>query len=246
MLAIWFALVGVVMGSFLNLCCDRLPRGGSIVHPASRCDVCLHPLSVKDLVPVLSYIWLRGRCRYCGASIPLRALLLELATGAAYGLLAWHYGLSARLGILLVYAALFLLIFVIDLEHGLILNKVTYPGMALALAFSFLPSGPGVKSALLGGGVGLVLLLVPFLLFHGGLGGGDVKLGAMLGLACGFPEVLVGFLVAVLAGGLVAGALLASGKKGRKDPIPFGPFLVSGAMVALIWGTQLWQWYPGL
>jgi len=173
-------------------------------------------------------------------------------TAAVFGLLAWHYGLSLELAIALIYASLFLLIFVIDLEQGLILNVVILPAVALAFVLSFFWAGfevwpevgPGfVVSSLLGGAIGFGLMMLPYLISRGGMGAGDVKLAALIGLVAGFPLVLVALLVGIIAGGLVAGVLLISRLVRRKDPIPFGPFLVAGAMVSLIWGGNIIDWY---
>jgi len=248
-----FALLGLAVGSFLNLCIDRLPLGKSIVRPPSHCDACQQRLKTWDLVPLFSYLWLRGRCRYCGAHIPRRLPLVELATALLFALLSWQYGLSLQLAIALIYASLFLVIFVIDLEQGLVLDKVVYPGMALAFVFSFFWPWPelvwpdiGVLSALLGGAIGFGLILIPYLISRGGMGGGDVKLAGLIGLVTGFPLVFFALFLGILGGGLVAIALLISGVKSRKEPIPFGPFLAAAAMVTLIWGPAMYQWYIGL
>lgn len=248
-----FVLLGLAVGSFLNLCIDRLPLGKSIVSPPSHCDACEQRLKTRDLVPLFSYLWLRGRCRYCGAHIPRRLPLVELATALLFALLFWQYGLSLQLAIALIYASLFLVIFVIDLEHGLVLDNVVYPGMALAFVFSFFWPWPelvwpdiGVLSALLGGAIGFGLILIPYLISRGGMGGGDVKLAGLIGLVTGFPLVFFALFLGILGGGLVAIALLISGVKSRKEPIPFGPFLAAAAMVTLIWGPAMYQWYIGL
>ena len=209
------------------------------------------------MVPVFSYVWLRGRCRYCGARIPIRLPILEFVTAAVFGLLAWHYGLGLELAIALIYASLFLLIFVIDLEQGLILNVVVLPAVVLAFVFSFFwagfeefwpKEGPGfVLSALFGGAVGFGLLLLPYLITRGGgMGAGDVKLAALIGLVAGFPLVFVALLVGIIAGGLVAVFLLISRQVKRKTPIPYGPFLVMGAMVSVIWGDEIFRWWLAL
>jgi len=254
-ITVGFALFGLAVGSFLNLCIDRLPRGKSIVRPGSHCDSCNQELKAADLVPILSYIWLGGRCRYCGARIRVRSPLVEFATAAIFAFLAWHYGLSRELGFAVVYAGIFIVIFVIDLEQRLILNVVAFPAMMLAFVFSFFwggfqqfwpKVGPGfVLSALLGGAVGFLLMLLPYLITRGrGMGYGDVKLAAFIGLMCGFPLVFVGLLVGILAGGLVAIFLLASRLvESRKAAIPYGPFLVVGAMVALMWGDRIFHWW---
>ena len=254
-ITVGFALLGLAVGSFLNLCIDRLPGGKSIVRPGSHCDSCNQSLKAVDLVPVFSYIWLKGSCRYCGARIPLRSPIVEFATAAIFAFLAWHYGLSLELAFAVIYAGIFIVIFAIDLEQELILNIVVFPAMILAFAFSFFwggfeelwpKIGPGfVLSALLGGAVGFVLMLLPYLLTRGrGMGYGDVKLAALIGLMSGFPLVLVALLVGIIAGGLVAVFLLLSRMvKSRKAAIPYGPFLAVGAMVALIWGDKIFQWW---
>lgn len=253
LISVGFALLGLSVGSFLNLCSDRLPHGGSIISPGSRCDSCDRSLKAIDLVPLFSYLWLRGRCRYCGARIPIRLPILEFATAAIFGLLAWHYGQSLELAIALIYASLFLLIFVIDLEQGLILNVVVLPAVALAFVLSFFwvgfeefwpEVGPGFAlSSLLGAAIGFGLMMLPYLISRGGMGAGDVKLAALIGLVNGFPLVLVALLVGIIAGGLVAAILLISRLVKRRDTIPFGPFLVVGAMVSLIWGENIIDWY---
>jgi leader peptidase (prepilin peptidase)/N-methyltransferase len=243
-------VAGLSVGSFLNLCIDRLPRRQSIVKPPSHCDGCGERLKARDLVPVFSYLWLRGRCRYCGDRIPVRGLLVEIATAAVFGFFAWHFGLGIQLGIALVYVSMFIVIFVVDLEHLIIPNRVVYPGMVVALMFSGLWAGfegfwpgVGIVNALLGGAVGLALMLAPFLLFRDGLGMGDVKLAALMGLACGFPLVLVALMLGILYGGLVAVMLLLFGVKGRKEAIPFGPFLAGGAVLTLLWGGGILEMY---
>ncbi len=245
LLILAFALLGLFTGSFLNVCIDRLPRGQSIIRPPSHCAACQQKLSVLDLVPLFSYLWLRGRCRYCGAHIPLRTPIIEAVTGLLFAFLYWKFGLGLELAISLIYACLLLVIFVIDLENQLVLDKVVYPGIALALAFSLLWPGLGIVSSLQGGALGLAIMALPFLVYRQGMGMGDVKLGAMVGLVGGYPLALVTLLLAMITGGLVATALLISKIKKRSDPIPFAPFLATSAMVALLWGQTIWQWYFG-
>jgi len=252
-----FALLGLAMGSFLNVCMDRLPRGQSIINPPSHCAACNRKLGIFDLVPLFSYLWLRGRCRYCQAPIPLRLPVVEGATSLLFTFLYWEFGLGLELAISLIYASLLIVIFVIDLENQLVLDKVTYPGMALAFAFSFfwpdigmvssLEVG-GVKlgmmfSSLAGGGLGLVAMALPFIISRRGMGLGDVKLGALVGLMTGFPLVIVAILLSWISGGLVGAILLAFKIKKRKDPIPFATFLATSAMVTLLWGQAIYQWY---
>jgi leader peptidase (prepilin peptidase)/N-methyltransferase len=247
-----FTVLGLSVGSFLNVCSDRLPAGRSIINPPSACDACQKRLGFRDLVPVFSYLWLRGRCRYCHTPIPWRLPAVEAAMGVVFPLLYWYYGLSLELGFSLVYTCLLTLIMLIDIEHQLIPDKVVYPGMVLALAFSpFQPAlgtGAGLRviSAVSGGAAGLVVMLLFFLLARGGMGLGDVKMAAMLGLITGFPRVFVALFLAVIAGGLVAAALLSLGLKKRRQPIPFGPFLSIGTMAVVIWGDDIIGWYQQL
>ncbi len=237
------------------MCIDRLPQGQSIIKPPSHCSACNHKLAIPDLVPLFSYLWLHGRCRYCHAPIPLRLPIVEGITGILFSFLYWQFGLGLELGISLIYACLLTVIFVIDLENQLVLDKVTYPGMALALAFSFL--WPGLEvissfpvgvlgrllSSLAGGAIGLAAMALPFIIYRHGMGMGDIKLGALVGLICGYPLVFVALLLAVITGGLVGATLLAFKIKQRKDPIPFAPFLATSAMVTLLWGQAICQWY---
>lgn len=253
-----FAILGLAVGSFLNVCMDRLPKEESVLLRPSHCEACNRRLKPRDLFPLLSYIWLRGRCRYCGARIPVRLPVVELATGAIFALLAWHYGLGPQLVMALVYACFFEVIFVIDLEHRLVLYVVVFPAMALAFIFSFFWGGfgeywpeLGVTSALLGGAVGFAFMLVPFLLARlrygsEGMGEGDVLLAGLIGLATGFPLAIVALIIGILCGGVVAVLLMLLGLKRRKDPIPFSPFLAAAAMLTLVWGVPILEWYYGL
>ena len=160
-----------------------------------------------------------------------------------FAFLYWKFGLGLVLGIALVYACLLIIIFVIDLENQLVLDKVIYPSIILALAFSFFWPGLGIIKALGGGALGLAVIGLIVLIYPAGMGWGDVKLGALLGLMTGFPLVILALLIAVITGGLVGAILLAFKIKGRKDAIPFAPFLATSAMITLLWGQAIYQWY---
>ncbi len=245
-----FALLGMAVGSFLNVCIDRLPAGESLVFPASHCASCRHHLSTKDLIPVFSYLALRGRCRYCQTLIPRRLLWVEIGTAALFAYLYWHYGFSTELPIAAFYGCLFIILMVIDLEHGLILNKIVYPGMAVAVVISLFLSQseivPQIGQAAIGGGTGLGLFLLIAIASRGGMGWGDVKMAALIGLVTGFPLVLVAIFLAVVLGGLLATVLLLLKVKKRKEGVPFGPFLSLATIVTLLWGTNILDWYLGL
>jgi len=252
-LIIIFAVLGLAVGSFLNVCIDRLPSNKSIVFPPSHCEACQHKLSAKDLIPVFSYLRLRGRCRYCQASVPRRLFWVELATAVIFALLCWHYGLSPELGVMIFYACLFIIIFVIDLEQGLILNKVIYPTMVVAFLLALYPwpwlsdsMVMRVAYAALGGGIGFVIFLLIALVSRGGMGWGDVKLAALIGLATGFPLVFLAVIMGAIVGGIAAVALMIAKKRKRREAIPFGPFLALAAMVTLVWGSNILSWYLNL
>ena len=258
-----FVLLGMVVGSFLNVCCDRLPVGQSIVYPPSHCPACQSRLKALDMMPVFSYLWLRGRCRYCQAAIPWRLLWVEIGTGVLFGYLYWHYmvwlgGSATQLAVAAFYCCLFIVLMVIDLEHGLILNKVVYPALVVALIISvflppsrlaffnntFLPQA-GIIQAAIGGAVGFGLFLLVAVIFSGGIGWGDVKMVALIGMVTGYL-IWVALLLAVVVGGLVAGLLLVLRIKRRKEAIPFAPFLSVATIITLLWGSNILAWYLGL
>ena len=247
---ILFALLGTAVGSFLNVVADRLPAGRSIVGPASGCDACHKRLAAVDMIPVFSYLWLRGRCRYCHSQLPRRILRVELGTGALFAYLYWQLGFNADLAIAAIYGSFFIAIMMIDLEQGLILNKMVFPAMLVALGLSLflsdLDTVPTIASAAGGGGLGLGLFLIIAIVSRGGMGWGDVKLAGLIGLVAGFPLVLVAVMLAIIAGGLAAIALLTLKLRERKQTLPFGVFLAIGAVITLVHGAGLWDWYLAL
>ena len=249
LMAILIGLIGLAFGSFLNVCIDRLPAGGSLLRPPSHCPACQRRLAPEDLIPLFSYLWLRGRCRYCGAPIPQRVLWVELTTALMFIFLWWQYGFTVKFVIMSFYYCLLTAILVIDLEHTLILNKLVYPATAIALIISAIaPIAPGydIVKALIGGGVGLGVMFSIALIFRHGMGWGDVKMAGLMGVMVAFPGIVVALLLAVIGGGLAAVILLAFKLKGRKDAMPFGPFLSLATMVTLLWGDNLLRWYLGL
>ena len=263
MTAAWlilFFLLGAAAGSFLSLIADRLPEGKSIVLTPSHCDACQRRIESHYLIPIVSYLRLGGRCRYCGAVIPVRSFVVEIVTGLLFAFFYWRFGLSYELLIVIVYCSLFIVLVFTDLEHGILPNKIVYPGVGVALVIAALGTIVGfepsfiasaiprlhrlwIVNAAIGGAVGFVILLVIALVFRGAMGWGDVKLAGLIGLATGFPLIIVAIFLAVVAGGLVAIILLLLKVKKRKESIPFGPFLVTAAMATLLWGSELLRWY---
>jgi leader peptidase (prepilin peptidase) / N-methyltransferase len=245
-LIIIFGVLGLAIGSFLNVCIDRLPAKKSLVFPSSHCDACQHALTIKDLIPVVSYLWIHGKCRYCGAHIPVRVPLVELGTGILLAVMFWHYGLTWQFPLYAVYACVLLVLAVIDLEHTLLLNIIVYPTAIIAFIIGFFLPEFSIYKGVLGGACGFVILLIVALIFRGGMGWGDVKMAGMMGLMTGFPNIFVALMLGIILGGLIAVALILLKKKGRKDMIPFGPFLALGALVTLLYGKQILDWYLNL
>ena len=258
-MGIFFFLLGLEIGSFLNVCIDRLPEGKSVVSPPSHCEVCGHRLAAKDLVPLFSYLWLRGKCRYCGAEIPWKLLYIELVSGVMCTFLFWRYGLSPQLGVMIFYAALFTIVFVVDLERRIVLGVVVYPAMVIAFIFSVLQLRPelpqwpvgGVVNVVMGGGICFLFFFVVGWLYTAvtsrkGLAQGDLMLAGLIGLATGFPMGMFAIFLGAFLGAVPAVALIAMGKKGRKSPIPFGPFLSAATLITLVWGSAIIKWYMGI
>jgi len=252
-LSIIFGLIGAAVGSFINVCADRLPAGKSLLAPPSHCDGCQRRLSPLELIPVFSFLFLRGRCRSCGAVIPVRVMLVELGCGIFTALVFHYTGLVPRLGFILVFSYIFIVIALIDLNTRLILNKIVFPSLLLALVSVPFFVGTGIEfknitefgiiNALIGAAAGFIILLIPAIVMPGGMGFGDVKLAALIGMITGFAQVLVAVLGGIILGGLAAIFLLIFRIKKRKEAIPFGPFLSLATIVTLIWGSEILDWY---
>jgi leader peptidase (prepilin peptidase)/N-methyltransferase len=245
-LIIFSGLLGLIVGSFLNVCIDRLPAKKSLAYPPSHCDACQHPLQILDLIPVVSYLWLRGKCRYCGAKIPQRLPWVELSTGILFAFLFWRYELTWEFPLIAFYSCILLVLALIDLQHKLILNVIVYPTAIIALIIGFFLPDFDVYKGVLGGAIGFAILMLPALISRRGMGWGDVKMAGLIGLMTGYPRVIAGLFLGILSGGLIAITLLIFRKKSRKDAIPFGPFLALGAFIALIYGQEIIDWYLSL
>jgi leader peptidase (prepilin peptidase)/N-methyltransferase len=241
-----YAILGAVVGSFLNVCIDRLPGGKSLIRPPSHCPACGYRLKPVDLIPVVSYLMLRGKCRVCSFSIPRRVIAVEVVTGFLFAFLIWWFNPGVNLAIAILFTCLLLVIAVIDIEYSLILNILTYPGILIALMCSFLRPEIGITGSIIGLFSGLVTIVIIIYASRGGMGIGDAKMAALVGAILGFPMVFLALLVAVVTGGIVAVILIAAKLKGRKDRIPFGPFLAWGGWLALVFGKDILSWYLGV
>jgi leader peptidase (prepilin peptidase) / N-methyltransferase len=243
--AVTFAgVLGALVGSFLNVVAYRLPRRESLIKPRSHCRACGTPVKPYDNIPILSWLLLRGHCRGCGSHISVRYPLVEGLTGAlCVGAVLVHHSaapiaLSIALILLVVPAAL------IDLEHRIIPNRITALGAVLALLIGVVLDPGGEPERLIAGAAAGGFLLLAALAYPGGMGMGDVKLAAVMGLFLG-PAVAAGLLIALLSGVLVGAVIIArkGARQGRKTAVPFGPFLALGALVAVFAGQPLVDLY---
>ncbi len=241
------ALFGAVIGSFLNACIYRLPRGRSIVTPGSACGACGHQLAWFENIPILSYAFLRGRCRACGAPIAGQYIIVELLATAMFAAAWWYYEPGALLASRLLLGCLLIVLFAIDLEHHLLPNAITLPGIVAGFAFS-LVTEPGWVDALIGifvGGGLLWAIAEGYYRIRGeeGLGMGDVKMLAMIGAFVGWKLTLVTLMMASFAGSILGMFLIATRRGGMKYALPFGTFLAMGAALAATVGPGILEWY---
>jgi len=239
-------VLGTTIGSFANVCIFRLPRRQSLVAPASHCPRCNAPILPHQNVPILSYLFLRGRCARCREPISARYPLVELLSGVLFLLVYRKLGPTWQGVEAAVLLSALVVISFIDLEHKLVPDVITLPGIVVGLLFGFLVSVNHVLDLLLGVLLGGGLFYLIALVSRGGMGGGDIKLISMIGAFVGWQLTLVTIFAAILLGSLVAVALLILGLKGRKDMIPFGPFLALGAVGALFYGKVIIFWYLSL
>ncbi len=238
------AVLGAVFGSFLNVVAYRLPRGESLSRPRSRCPHCETPIRPYDNVPVLSWLLLRGRCRSCRAAISPRYPLVEAATGLLCGLVVIVKGADADALLGLALVLLLVPITLIDLDHRIIPNRLTLIGAVVApLLVAFTDPG-ALPEHLIAGAAAGGFFLIALLAYPSGMGMGDVKLAAVLGLFLG-RAVGPAIFIALVAGTLVGALVIArkGTREGRKTAVPFGPFLALGGVVALFAGDEMVDWY---
>ncbi len=241
-------IFGSVLGSFLNVCIHRLPSGESIVRPPSRCPACKRHIPFYDNIPLASYILLGGRCRFCGASIPVQYPVVELLTGVLCVVFLRLDGLTPLFFVHIAFVCALVVATFIDLRHMVIPDVITLPGMVVGLSVSFFLPVPGVLNSLIGvvagGGI---LFLIAYLYYslsgREGMGGGDIKLLGMIGAFVGWKGVIVTLIVGSFAGAVVGGIFMVLAGKDTRYAIPFGPFLSAGALVYLLTGDALIRLY---
>ena len=243
-------VLGLIVGSFANVCIHRLPLRQSVVKPRSRCPHCGAGISAWDNVPLVSYVLLGGRCRHCRAGISIRYPLVEAANGALYLGLAVQYGASVRAFALMAFVTAMLVLSLIDLDHQILPNVITLPGIVVGLAASLLPGPPAPLSAAIGAAAGYLAFWAVAEAYRRtrgveGLGQGDWKMTAMIGAVLGWDQMLLTVLIASVAGTLVGFALIGFWGGSRKSKIPLGTFLgLAGIVVAFV-GEPVTAWYRG-
>ena len=243
-------LFGLIVGSFLNVCIYRLPRDQSIVWPASRCTTCGRTLSWYENIPVLSWVVLRARCRTCGERISPMYPLVESVTAAVFVLVYAVFGPTLLFPIRVAFGCAMIVLFVIDLQHQILPNEITLPGIVVGLAASAFAE-PGLNAAIIGalaGGGSLWLVAFGYerLRHKEGLGFGDVKMLAMIGAFLGWKLMLLTLVGASVLGSLVAGGLMLSGRAGWQSKLPLGTFLSLAALPVSLAGEAVVKWYEGL
>ncbi|MEK7377169.1 MAG: prepilin peptidase [Candidatus Margulisiibacteriota bacterium] len=248
--AIAVIILGLLVGSFLNVCIYRIPKGKSIVSPPSACPGCGKRLGPFELVPVLSYLFLNGRCRVCGAKISLRYPAVEMLTAFLFCLCFWRFGLGAELILSLIFTSLLLTTVFIDFD-----TMELPDGISLTCAAAGLVYGITVKNSLLFPLLGAAAgFLLTYIIYKAGsavykkeaMGGGDIKLAAATGTFLGWQGLLLSVYLAFFIAFIILLPALLTGFKKRHDLVPFGPALAAGALITLLWGSSIWNWYAGV
>ena len=243
-------ILGLIVGSFCNVCIYRIPRNESIIYPTSHCPKCHSAIKPIDNIPLLSYILLKGRCHNCGSRISIQYPIVELLSGVIYLIIYLIYGLSIQSLIYIILSSALLIIAFIDLNEQVIPEVISLPGMVIGLILSFfVPYISFINSALgivIGGGIILVIRLAGSLIFKKeSMGIGDIELAAMIGAFLGWRYIIISLFLGFFLGALAGIILILSKIKSREDVVPFGPFIVLGSLITLLWGDSIITWYLG-
>jgi leader peptidase (prepilin peptidase)/N-methyltransferase len=248
-------ILGLIVGSFLNVCIYRLPLKKSIILPSSFCPKCGVKIKPWDNIPILSYLILKGRCRNCGERISMRYPIVELLNSVLYLFAYTHYGLSYHLFFILIFLSSMIVITFIDIDYQIIPDSITLPGILIGIiAGTFFMPDPfspnlsilGFRDSFLGfliGGISFYLIAV---VSRGGMGGGDIKMMAMIGAFLGWKSVFLTTFIGSVVGSFFGIFLMILKGKGRKTKIPFGPFLALGSIITLFFGNNILVWYLNL
>ena len=241
-----FFLYGLIFGSFFNVVGLRIPKKESIVRPPSHCTVCDRRLTIKDLVPVFSYVFLKGKCRGCGTKIHWVYPVMELVTGLLFAFAYYQLGFTLELAVALLFISLLVIITVSDIAYMLIPDKIlVFFLIPLIVLRVFVPLSPWWDS-IIGAFVGFGVLFLIAVVSKGGMGGGDIKLFFVIGLVLGWIPTLLTLFLASIIGTVVGIISLRRTKQGRKTPIPFGPSIAIAAIISYFYGEMLVDWYVNL
>ena len=243
-------ILGLVIGSFSNVCIYRIPKNESIVFPASHCTSCQTPIKAMDNIPLLSYFLLKGKCRNCGENISIRYPIVEFLTGVVYLLIYFIYGWSLQTLVYIILSSALIIISFIDLDEQIIPDEISLPGMVLGFLISFFVPYISYFNSLLGiltgGGIIFLIALAGLAIFKKeAMGGGDVKLAAMIGAFIGWRYITLSLFIGFFIGAVTGILLILSKVKNKDDIIPFGPFIVLGSILTILWGKNLLSWYLG-
>ncbi|WP_058485234.1 prepilin peptidase [Defluviitalea phaphyphila] len=243
--------LGLIIGSFLNVCIFRIPLKQSIAFPPSHCFHCNHKLKPLDLIPIFSFLFLKGKCRYCGKKISIQYPLVEFINGIIYLLLFYKFSISHYFIFYAIFSSLLLVIAVIDYKEKIIPNSLIIFGLVLGTLYNFVEffikkSTSPILNGTLGLVCGVVIILIIILISRGGMGAGDMKLMGVIGLFLEMKGIFLTLFLGCVIGGVIGIILLITKKKDRKSTIPFGPFLTLGSFTYIYWGEQIINWYLSL
>jgi leader peptidase (prepilin peptidase) / N-methyltransferase len=245
-LTLYVFIVGLIFGSFFNVCIYRIPAGKSVVYPPSSCGHCNTRLRALDMIPVLSYLFLRGKCRYCKQSFSARYAVVELMTGIIYAALFITYGFTFVFVKYIVLSSFLIIIGLIDFDTTDVYFTTTISGIISGIAFVVIGYFLGYNfmqyfwGALLGGG-----LITAIILLTKGMGWGDVEICLLCGVFIGLKLMAVTLFLSFILGGIIGVLLIITKKKSRKDYMPFGPYIALGAIAAMLYGEKIISWYLG-
>jgi len=245
-LNLFIFILGTIIGSFINVCIHRIPQGKSVIYPPSHCPQCGYKLKPFDMIPLLSYFWLRGRCRKCCAKISGQYPLVEFLTGGMLLLAFFKFGftfdfLTASILIICLIISTF-----IDLKHQIIPDKIVLPTIAVGLVFNTVLQRGSLTDYLMGFALGGGIIFLIVVLSQGGMGGGDIKLFATVGMFLGLKLTVLAVLLSFIFGSIAGLILIMLNLKKLKDVIPFGPFIALGSLVSLFIGDRIISWYCDL